>query len=309
VADRTAIIIAEPASIPYFPGCTLKSHAPHFERSALASAGAVGLELVEMPRWVCCGTVYSMATDDLMHQVAPVRNLARVQAAGSERVVTLCSMCYGTLKQAAALIEREPAKLETINAFLTRDAGEPALEGRVRVMHLLELLAEEPRARALQEAVVRPLTGLRVAPYYGCTLVRPAEASLAGAGENPGLLEEVLAALGAEVVPNPYATECCGSYHTATNPEIVARRAHAIIEGARAQGAEVLAVSCPLCDFNLDRRQAEVRRLYPHFRPMPILYFTELIALALGLEAPAAEGRLVDPRPLLARLALVGAAA
>jgi heterodisulfide reductase subunit B len=106
-------------------------------------------------------------------------------------------------------------------------------------------------------------------------------------------------------VANPYATEFCGSYLTALNPDVVARRTYQIIEGARSQGADIIALSCPLCDFNLDRRQAETRRLYPHFRPMPVIYFTELLALALGLAAPGLAGRLIDPRPLLSGLSLL----
>ncbi|MFH0809016.1 MAG: heterodisulfide reductase-related iron-sulfur binding cluster [Pseudomonadota bacterium] len=297
---------AGPVRVPYFPGCTLKSHARSFERTALEASRALGIELEEMPRWVCCGTVYSMATDDLMHQVAPVRNLARVAAGGAGRVVTLCSMCYGTLKQAAALMEREPAKLETINGYLERDEGEPGLRGRVRVLHLLELLAEELRPEVLEAKVVRPLAGLKVAPYYGCLLVRPAEGCMEDSPENPSLMQDLLQALGAEPVANPYATECCGSYHTALDSGIVARRAYQIIEAARAQGADIIALSCPLCDFNLDRRQAETQRLYPHFQPMPVVYFTELLALALGLAAPDLEGRAVDPRPLLSGLSLWG---
>jgi heterodisulfide reductase subunit B len=307
MADRADNIKVEQGKVqvPYFPGCTLKSHARAFEKSALEAASILGFELVEMPRWVCCGTVYSMATDDLMHQVAPVRNLARVQGAGEGRLVTLCSMCYGTLKQSAALMERSPDKLETINMFLERDEGEPGLRGKVRVLHLLELLAEEMAPETLEKRLVRPLAGLKVAPYYGCLLVRPNEGSINDSPENPTVMQELLEALGAEPVYNPYATECCGSYHTALNADVVARRTRQIIEGARAQGADIIALSCPLCDFNLDRRQEATLRLYPHFQPMPVLYFTELLALALGLEAPGLEGRFADPRPLLAKLSLL----
>jgi heterodisulfide reductase subunit B len=301
----------EPTRVAYFPGCTLKSHAGSFERTALAAALALGVRLVEMPRWVCCGTVYSMATDDLMHQVAPVRNLARASAQakdyGEERVVTLCSMCYGTLKQAASLMEQDPDKRETINGYLERDDDEPGYRGSVRVLHLLELLAEEVKPETIERAIVRPLTGLKVAPYYGCLLVRPSSGAMDDSPENPRLMQDLLSALGAEPVANPYATECCGSYHTAVNPEVVARRTYQIIEGARAQGADIIALSCPLCDFNLDRRQEEAQRLYPGFSGMPVIYFTELVALALGLPVNGLTGRFADPRPLLASLGFEGA--
>jgi heterodisulfide reductase subunit B len=283
--------------IPYYPGCSLKTVAESFERSAKLAMAALGVELVELERWNCCGTVSSLTTDDLMHQLAPIRNLIRVQEAGEERLVTLCAMCYNTLKRANLRVGQHPEELVKINSFLDE---EPDYRGKVRVLHLLELLRDERSFAAVQKRVVRPLEGLRVVPYYGCLLLRPREVGLDDA-ENPQILEDLIRSLGAEPVDTPYKTQCCGSYHTTTHKEIVAKRAHKILSSASEHGGEVLISSCPLCSFNLDNRQRLVRELYDGFAPIPVLYFTELVALAFGLEPQSwsSEQHYVDPRPLL----------
>lgn len=287
----------------YYPGCSLKTLAESFERSAFVAMAALGVELLELDRWNCCGTVSSLTADDLMHQLAPIRNLIRVQEAGEERVVTLCAMCYNTLKRANLRVGQHPEELAKINAFLDE---EPDYRGKVRVLHLLELLRDELGFAAIKERVVRPLTGLRVVPYYGCLLLRPREVGLDDA-ENPRILEDLIRALGAEPVDTPFKTQCCGSYHTTTHKEIVAKRAHRILSSASERGGEVLISSCPLCSFNLDNRQKIVRELYDGFAPLPVLYFTELLALALGLDLEAwfSERHYVDPRPLLEEQRLI----
>lgn len=285
--------------IVYYPGCSLKAQAEGFDRSARAAMAALGVELVELERWNCCGTVSSLTTDDLMRQLAPVRNLIRVQEAGEDRVVTLCAMCYNTLKRAGLRVEDHPEELAKINAFLDEEQD---YHGGVRVLHLLELLRDELGLEAVAERVVRPLKGLKASPYYGCLLLRPREVGLDDP-ENPSILEGLIRALGAEPIDSPLKAQCCGSYHTATHKEVVARRAYRILSEARARGAEALISSCPLCSFNLDRRQELVRELdgQKSFTPLPVLYFTELMALAFGLEEAALlpEEHYVDPRPLL----------
>jgi heterodisulfide reductase subunit B len=282
--------------IAYYPGCSLKALAANFDRSARAAMEALGVELVELERWNCCGTVSSLTTDDLMRQLAPVRNLIRAQEAGERRLVTACAMCYNTLKRAALRVEAHPEELAKINAFLDE---EPDYRGGVRVLHLLELLRDEVGFEAVAKRVVRPLEGLKVAPYYGCLLLRPRGVGLDDP-ENPSILEELVRALGAEPVDSPLKGQCCGSYHTVAHKEVVARRAHKILSEAASRGAEALISSCPLCSFNLDNRQRLIRELDGSFAPLPVLYFTELMALAFGLEeALSPEGHYVDPRPFL----------
>ncbi len=282
----------------YYPGCTLKNHGKNFEDSALCSLKALGLQVDELERWNCCGTVFSLTTDDLIHHLAPVRNLIRVKEAGAEGMLTLCAMCYNTIKRSNERVRSRPADLAVVNDFMYREKLK--YEGDVRVLHLLELLRDEMTFPAVAEKVTRPLQGLKVASYYGCYLVRPGDIGLDDV-ENPTVLDDLAAALGAEAVDFPYKTECCAAYQTVDSPEIVAERTRQIVGSARDQGAEVISVSCPLCAFNLDHRQRETARIYPDFRHVPVMYFTQLLALALG--CPEESLRLdlhhIDPKPVL----------
>lgn len=284
--------------ISYYPGCTLKSNAKNFEDSTLCSLKELGLDVEELKRWNCCGTVYSLAADDLIHHLASIRNLIRVKEAGSDSVVTLCAMCYNTLKRVNARIQADPESLTKIHKFM--DEEKIAYVGDVRVRHLLELLRDDIKLETVAQKVRRPLTNLKVASYYGCLLVRPKETGLDDP-ENPTILENLMAALGAQPVDFPYKTECCASYQTVDKPWVVAERTYQILTSARELGAEVVAVSCPLCAFNLDHRQKETAARYSGYKKMPILYFTQLLAIALGCQEKDLRLDLhyVDPKPLL----------
>jgi heterodisulfide reductase subunit B len=287
----------------YYPGCTLKSNAKNFEDSALCSLAKLGIEVAELPRWNCCGTVYSLATDDLIHHIAPVRNLIFSKEAKADALLTLCAMCYNTLKRANERLRKNSEDRDAINRFM--DTEGLAYEGDVKVLHLLELLRDVVTFENVAKKTVRPLTGLKVASYYGCLLVRPKEIGLDNV-ENPQVLDNLMSALGAQAVDFPHKTECCGAYQTVDNPGIVAERTYAIITSARTRGADVVAVSCPLCAFNLDNRQRETADLYPDFKKMPILYFSQLLGIALGCPEEALRFDLhdVDPKPVLKRKGL-----
>lgn len=284
--------------IPYFPGCTLKTTAKNFEDSALASAAVLGIELVELPRWNCCGTVYSLASDDLIHQLAPIRTLLRVKEAGDDKIVTLCAMCYNTLKRANQLIREDEEKREKINSFMYEE--ETDYNGEVEVYHLLQILRDEISYAKIREKVKNPLKGLKVAPYYGCLLLRPPEAGFDDP-EEPKVLEDFLRSLGGEVVDYPYKTECCGSYNTVDRVDLIADRAREIVGSAKGRGADVLTTSCPLCQFNLDNRQKDVVDKHSDFSGIPVLYFTQLLAVALGLNQKALRFDLnfIDPTAVL----------
>jgi len=281
----------------YYPGCTLKTKAKNLEDPTIASMQALGINLVELPRWNCCGTVFSFADDDLIHHLAPIRNLIRAKEAGDSKVVTLCSFCYNTLKRANLLIKNDPEKRNTINSFMEEEID---YEGEVEPVHLLETLRDEVGWESISEKVKLPLKGLKVAPYYGCTLLRPREAAI-DQPETPTVFHQLLEALGATVVDFPSATECCGSFQIVSNPDCVLECAWKILSSALRSGAEALVLSCPMCDFNLGQRQQELALRYSQFKPIPILYFTQLLALALGLgpEVCRFELNYVDPRPLL----------
>jgi len=298
--------------IPYYPGCAVKSTAKNYEVSALAVARKLGIEFVELPRWNCCGVFPFLAEDDLMRHVAPIRNLIRVQEMNENgiveneyRVVTLCSMCYNTLKQ-ANLFVKDKEKLEKINTFMDR---EEEYKGGVEPIPFLKLLKDEVGFKRISEEVKRPLDGLKVSPYYGCLLVRPREVGIDDP-ENPTILEELFKALGAEIVENPNKTQCCGSYHTVDKKSIVAELTYDNLIFPLRSGAEVIVACCPLCSFNLDFRQREARKIHRDLTEIPVMYYTQLMAIALGLDVQSWGLDLglhyVDPRPVLKSKNLLG---
>ncbi len=289
----------------YYPGCTMKAHAANFESSLLYSMKQLGVDVEEIDRWNCCGTVSSLAEDDAMRQLAPIRNLIRVREANASRVMTACAMCSNVLKRANARVKAEPALLERMNGFMS---DEPvAYEGDVGVLHTLEVLNElKADARSVASRVVKPLGGLRVASYYGCLLVRPRSIAFDNV-EDPQLLDELVLALGGQPVDFSHKTECCGAYQTVDKPEIIAGRTYQILTDAREEGAEMVVVSCPLCAFNLDQRQQITRRLHPDFEGLPVVYFTQLMAIAFGCEESVLKLDLhyISPRTVLAEKGLL----
>jgi heterodisulfide reductase subunit B len=278
--------------IAYYPGCTMKTKAANLELAAIEALNVLGVEFTELERWNCCGAVFSLAEDDLIHHVAPVRNLIRAQQEDCDTVVTICSQCYNTLARANLLVREDEEKRDTINRFMDE---EPDYDGGIEVVHYLNLLRDQVGWDVLKDKVVHPLDGLRVAPFYGCTLLRPDEVSIDPLHE--GVLEEFLSALGAEVVPFSAATECCGSYQMLAHPEEGMQRAAKVVGSANRAGAEALVLSCPLCEYNLGSRQSEVVATGDDLEEVPTLYFTQLLGIALGLE------------PDLYRLDLAGRAA
>ncbi len=267
-------------SLAYYPGCTLKTKAKNLEEPAIASLEVLGFKLEEIARWNCCGAVHSLADDDLIHQVAPVRNLIRAREQGKNELVTLCSFCFNTLKRANLLMKANAEKRNTINSFMDEEIN---YSGEVRVVHLLEVLRDEIGWEALAQKVKFPLRGLKVATYYGCTLLRPREVAIDSV-ENPIILHELVDALGATPVDFPESTRCCGSYQIISDPGTISAYAWNILSSALSHGAEALVLSCPLCDYDLGQGQKELVKRRDEFKGMPLFYFTQLLALALGLE-------------------------
>lgn len=281
--------------IPYYPGCTLRTKAKALDDSARASARALGLELVELPTWTCCGAAFPLVMDEVMTLVAPARNLVLARKEGDE-LVTLCSFCYNALKRTNKIVKEDEEKRDKLNHFI-----EEEYKGEVKVLHLLEVLKDRVSFTSLKNR--GKSLGLKVAPYYGCLLLRPPEEMEFDDPEDPSLFEGFLEALGCEPVSFPYRTECCGSYLT-VSPEassVVIRRSYSILSSALRGGAEAVAVTCPLCHFNLDQKQEEVAAEYREFTKIPILYFTQLLGISLGIDRRLLhlDQHFVDPRPLL----------
>lgn len=259
----------------------MKTKAKNLEDPAIASMEVLGIKLEEIPRWNCCGAVYSLSEDDLIHQVAPVRNLIRAKEQGKDKLATLCAFCFNTLKRANLLMKENAEKRNTLNSFMDEEID---YGGEVKVVHLLEVLRDEIGWETLAQKVKLPLRGLKVAPYYGCTLLRPREIAIDNV-ENPTILREFLEALGATPVDFPESTRCCGSYQIISSPDDISEYASDILNSALSHGAEALVLTCPLCDYNLGQGQKELMKKHNEFKEMSLFYFTQLLALALGLDS------------------------
>jgi len=194
-------------------------------------------------------------------------------------------MCYHTLKLSNIRVKNNPEELEKLNNLMYKE--EITYDGEVSVYHLLSFLKEEVGFGKLKEQVTADLSSLKIAPYYGCLLLRPQEISIDSSMENPAIIHEFIRICGAVPVEFPHQTECCGSYLTVGKKEIVIERSYEILQSARRRGAEFILTSCPLCQFNLDQRQEVIKTKYPEFEEIPVLYFTQLLGLAIGLNKEA----------------------
>jgi heterodisulfide reductase subunit B len=271
--------------VSYYPGCTLKTKAKNLEKSALASLDVLGVEYEELDRWNCCGAVFSLANDDLIHIIAPVRDLIRVKESGNDTVITLCSMCYNTLARANELMKNDEEKRKTINDFMDE---EPDYAGEIKVMHFLQYFRDVIGFDKIKEKVTSPLKDLKVAPYYGCTLLRPEEVAL-DKPDKPEVFHRFLETIGATVVDFPSQTVCCGAYQILANPDAAMKVSDGILKDAIIHGAEAIAMSCPLCDYNLSYKQPEILEKFGGEKEIPTYYFTQLLAVALGIEPEIAH--------------------
>jgi heterodisulfide reductase subunit B len=261
----------------YFPGCSLESTAWDFDRSTRAVCAALGIELEEIPGWVCCGSTPAHASSRPLAVALPVLNLQKAQAAGLP-VMTACASCYARLRTANHRVRSDAADRERTE----RITGKP-YDGGTEVHHVLDVLVNRFGLKRVRAEVSRPLEGLRVACYYGCLLSRPPEVVAFDNPEHPASMDDLVAAIGAEPVAWPYKTECCGASLSMTSSKVVGRLAHRLLSMARRAGAECLAVACPLCQMNLDLRQSDAAKAHGELPPTPVLYVTQLLGLALGL--------------------------
>jgi len=288
--------------IAYFPGCTLSTKAKGFNDSARDSAKALGLELVDLEQWNCCGATFPLLTDNMLDLTGPARVLISGRQQGG-RLVTACTICYNVLRRTNRVIRENEDGREKLNLFL-----EAEYKGDLEVLDLLQVLRDEVGFDKIWEAVKRPLDGLKVAAYYGCMVLRPPkEVAYEEDPENPCALDDLLAALGAEPVNYPYKGECCGAYLIVKSPQVAGELSYTILDSAQRNGAQLVVTNCPLCQFNLDRQQGLMGQRHAGFQPIPILYFTQLLGIALGLDSGdyGFEKHYIDPCSLLASRNLI----
>jgi len=260
----------------YFPGCSQETTAFNYDRSARAVMKALDHELVDLPDWNCCGATGADVMSDLLSFALPARNLAKAQALG-DQIVTICSACYLNLFRVNSHLAGDATLQENLNKVL----GEVNLhyEGDVRVRHLLELLVTDIGVKAIAQRASRRLGGIRVAPYYGCLVVRPY--SEFDGPDLPVSMDRVLTALGATVVPYAMKTRCCGGVLMTTRKEIGVKLVGDLLAPIR--DVDCVVTVCPLCQLNLEAYQREAARVVGAPVSVPVLYFTQLIGLAFGL--------------------------
>ena len=258
----------------YFPGCTLKTKGKELDIWARASAEALGFTLEELPQWQCCGAVYPMARDEIATRLSSVRALMAAREQGRE-LVTLCSACHHVIKRVNHDLQTD----ETIRDRVSRYLGlETPYAGETTVMHYLEILRDRVGFEELAKKVVKPLTGRKIGAYYGCLLLRPSGEMGFDDPENPRILEDFIRAIGAEPVIYARRNECCGGYCTLENRAYAEKQVDKIMENAKSAGAQELITACPLCMYNLKENASD---------GLPVHYFTELLAEALGVKEAA----------------------
>jgi heterodisulfide reductase subunit B len=281
--------------VSYFPGCTLNTTGKGFDNAVRASTAAVGLELVELTEWNCCGATYPLIIDNMLELAAPAHVLVAARDEGS-MLTTACTTCYNVLRRTNGFIREHEEERERVNAFI-----EAEYDGEVEVKDILHVLRDDVGFDAVQDKVQRPLEDLKVASYYGCMVLRPPDEVAYDDPDHPQALDDLMAALGATPVNFPHKNECCGAYLAMKDPEVTREMVYTILRSAQAAGAEAVASNCPLCQFNLDKQQAEMRRIHAGYQPIPVFYFSQLMGLALGLDASdyGWERHYIDARPLL----------
>lgn len=256
--------------VSYFPGCTLKNKAKDLEMYAYKSAEALGVTLEEIENWQCCGGVFTTANDEVATKLSSVRAL-KYAGEKEQPLVTVCSACHNVIKQTNYAMQTNSQFADKVNRYMAADGG---YNGETEVYHYLEMLRDLVGYDTLKEKVVNTLKGKKIAAYYGCLLLRPNSVMRMDDPENPTIMEDFIRALGADAVVYAKRNECCGGYISVESPESAKRNSNSIIENAKAAGAEMIITACPLCKYNLVKNGADI----------PVVYFTELLAEALGVK-------------------------
>ncbi len=261
--------------VTYFPGCTLKNKAKDLDRYARECAEILGVTLEEAENWQCCGGVFTSANDEIATKLSSVRVLKAAKEKG-EALVTVCSACHNVVKQTNYAMQNDKTFADKVNRYM---ADEEPYSGETQIYHYLELLRDVVGFEKIREKVVNPLKGKKIGAYYGCLLLRPGKVMGLDDPENPSVMEELIRALGADPVIFANRNECCGGYVVAESPDLAKKKSAAVLDNAKAQGADMVITACPLCKYNLQKSGSDV----------PVVYFTELLAEALGVKESCDE--------------------
>ncbi|MBE7012220.1 MAG: disulfide reductase [Ruminococcaceae bacterium] len=261
--------------VSYFPGCTLKNKAKDLDMYSYKSAKALGVTLEEIENWQCCGGVFVSARNEVATKLSSVRALKEA-AEKEQALITVCSACHNVIKQTNHAMQSDSEFADKVNNYM---ASETPYKGEAQVYHYLEMLRDVIGFDKVAEKVTNPLKGKKIGAYYGCLLLRPSNVMQMDDPENPTIMEDFIKALGADPVVFAKRNECCGGYISMESPTLAEKNSQSIIQNAKAQGAEMIITACPLCKYNLIKNGADI----------PVVYFTELLAEALGVKEESNE--------------------
>jgi heterodisulfide reductase subunit B len=281
--------------VAYYPGCSLHGTAKEYDQSVKSVSRALGIELKEVEDWSCCGATSGHATNFKLSVALPARNLMIAGKGDVKEMMVPCAACFNRFKSAQHHLDHDQA----LKAEMEGVVGQKYTAG-LNIKNPIDILYNDIGLDALARKVTKKLTGLKPVSYYGCLLVRPPEVCQFENYENPYMLDDILKTLGADVKNWSYKTDCCGGSLTISRTDIVGKLVDKLMTMAREAGANCVVTACPVCMANLDTRAGENLQL-------PVFYFTELVALALGLQGSASWFKLhnVDPVPLVSSLGLV----
>lgn len=254
----------------YFPGCTLKNKAKDLDEYARKSALALGIQLEEIDEWQCCGGVFTTASDEVATKLSSVRALAAAKEKNQD-LVSVCSACHNVIKQTNYAMQTDREFADKVNRYMAPDIQ---YDGSTKVYHYLEVLRDVVGFDEIRKRTVNPLTGRKIGAYYGCLLLRPVKAMAMDDPENPAVMEDFIRAIGGEPVIYPYRNECCGGYISLEDPELAKKKSNMVSDSAAGAGADCIVTACPLCKYNLVKNGSKI----------PVIYFTELLAGALGIK-------------------------
>ena len=291
----------------YYPGCSGHGTSVEYEASTRAVCNALNMDLVEIEDWNCCGSTPAHSVSHELSGALAARNLMQAAKTGADCVISPCPSCSSNLKMARYRMQKPEFKAR-VDELL--DAPTPAnADGGADLMEtysVLQAIVEQVGVDAVASRVTYPLEGLKVVTYYGCLLSRPAQVAKFDDPENPVSLDNIMRALGAEVLPFALKTECCGAAMGIPDVNIPGSLSGRILDTAKAVGAEAVITACPLCHMNLDLRQRQAARISKKsFFGLPVFYYTQMIALAFGLpkDAMRLDKLAVNPYPLLDKIA------
>lgn len=279
----------------YYPGCTLHGTAREYNASTKAVSKAAGIELVEIPDWNCCGALEAIFDKELSMGLS-ARNNMLAQRTGLDLVIP-CSICSHNLGRADKAMRTD----EAFRGKIEKALGDKYKQNGFKIKHLLDVMTNDVGVEALAQKFKRSLKGIKAVPYYGCLLVRPSEVSKFDNPENPTSLDNLIKSTGAECLPYTQKTKCCGGNLLMSNQDYAFKLTQKLFDEAKASGANCIVVACPMCHMLLDCQQSAVEKAHNTKIDMPVLYFTQLIGLAMGLGEKELEldRNMVSPSKLI----------